>query len=362
MLVHICCSVDSHFFLEQLQQSFPDETLIGFFYDPNIHPYAEYRLRLLDVRRSCDRLGIELIEGPYDLERWFELIRGMEDQPEQSQRCERCFERRLEVSMRKAQELGITSMTTTLLVSPQKSQEQLIRAAKAFETLYGVRFVVLDYRAHGGTQRQQEVAKREQLYRQDYCGCLPALTRQRHHQHRVMDEMFSPITRQILPASIEERLELYSQRIAYEEQGRTYRILKERFLNYRLLNASLSIQTTRVSSYPLAYSTLSHHGSKGRIIGWIDGQALLNRDEVRFIPLEHFNHFSTRQYHSTAELMFDPPSWDEELAIRRHLCWGSTYDTSALIVVDHIAQDDTITLTLESLTYADTREHLVCLH
>ncbi|MDD3060891.1 MAG: epoxyqueuosine reductase QueH, partial [Sulfurimonas sp.] len=49
MLVHICCSVDSHFFLEKLQHDYPDEKLTGFFYDPNIHPYSEYQLRLLDV-------------------------------------------------------------------------------------------------------------------------------------------------------------------------------------------------------------------------------------------------------------------------------------------------------------------------
>jgi len=47
MLVHICCSVDSHFFLKKLQLAYPHEVLIGFFYDPNIHPFSEYSLRLL---------------------------------------------------------------------------------------------------------------------------------------------------------------------------------------------------------------------------------------------------------------------------------------------------------------------------
>jgi len=49
MLVHICCSVDSHYFLQKLQKEYPEEKLTGFFYDPNIHPYSEYYLRLLDV-------------------------------------------------------------------------------------------------------------------------------------------------------------------------------------------------------------------------------------------------------------------------------------------------------------------------
>ncbi len=82
MLVHICCAVDSHFFLQELQQMFPDEKLVGYFYDPNIHPYSEYQLRLLDVKRSCKMLDIELIEGDYNYEGWLESVRGFEDEPE----------------------------------------------------------------------------------------------------------------------------------------------------------------------------------------------------------------------------------------------------------------------------------------
>ncbi|HGZ70984.1 MAG TPA: diacylglucosamine hydrolase like protein, partial [Nitratifractor sp.] len=72
MLVHICCSVDSHYFLQKLQIEYPESKLIGFFYDPNIHPYSEYYLRLLDVERSCKLLDIELLEGPYDYSAWIE--------------------------------------------------------------------------------------------------------------------------------------------------------------------------------------------------------------------------------------------------------------------------------------------------
>ncbi|MFW2608506.1 epoxyqueuosine reductase QueH, partial [Aliarcobacter butzleri] len=28
MLVHICCAVDSHYFLEKIQEEYPDEKLI----------------------------------------------------------------------------------------------------------------------------------------------------------------------------------------------------------------------------------------------------------------------------------------------------------------------------------------------
>ena len=101
MLVHICCSVDSHFFLQKLKKIYPNEKLIGFFYDPNIHPYSEYRLRLLDVQRSCDMLGIELIEGEYDFRGWMEAVKGYENEPEKGKRCSICFTDRVEESIKK---------------------------------------------------------------------------------------------------------------------------------------------------------------------------------------------------------------------------------------------------------------------
>ena len=150
MLVHICCSVDSHFFLEKLQKDYPDEKLVGFFYDPNIHPYSEYQLRLLDVTRSCKRLNIELIEGEYDYENWLTAVHGLEQEPEKGKRCEVCFDKRFSVSAEKALELGEKTITTTLLVSPLKSQEQLKRVGDAFYEKNGVKFIAVDYRSGGG--------------------------------------------------------------------------------------------------------------------------------------------------------------------------------------------------------------------
>jgi predicted adenine nucleotide alpha hydrolase (AANH) superfamily ATPase len=90
MLVHICCSVDSHYFLARLQETFPDETLVGYFYNPNVHPYEEYVLRLQDVQRSCAALGIALIEGKYDVEGWLSDTKGLEAAPEKGARCAVC--------------------------------------------------------------------------------------------------------------------------------------------------------------------------------------------------------------------------------------------------------------------------------
>jgi hypothetical protein len=359
VLVHICCSVDSHFFIEKLQHEYPDEKLVGFFYDPNIHPYSEYQLRLLDVERSCKKLGIELIEGPYDYENWMDAVRGLEKEPEKGARCEVCFDKRFDVSAHKALELGETSMTTTLLVSPLKSQEQLKKSGDAFHASHGVEFIAFDYRKNGGTNDQGRVSKEQQLYRQDYCGCLYGLSMQRDQQHRLTDEMFSPLSRQILPASIEERLELYTRRMELEDQNIPYRIIKERFLNYRLMRSSLSVGGTVVTSYPLVYSTINRTQAQGTIDFEIDGQFFLNREEVRFITLSTFNTLTSSAYKNTKELMFNAPSIETEMVLRTQLT-NSPFNTSAIIVMDEIPTAK-ITLLLETKTYDDVREKLILL-
>ena len=358
MLVHICCSVDSHFFLEKLQRDYPDEKLTGFFYDPNIHPYSEYRLRYLDVQRSCQKLGIDLIEGDYDFETWMDAVRGLEKAPEKGARCEVCFDRRFDVSAHKALELGETKMTTTLLVSPLKSQQQLKASGDAFEKAHGLEFVFVDYRAGGGTQDQSRVTKEQQLYRQDYCGCLFGLTLQREHQERLMDEMFSPISGQVLPASIEERLALYERRMALEDAGRSYRIVKQKFLNYRQFTCRLiKGKAAPLAAYALYYSTLPRKHASGKIEYAQHGIHYFNRDDVRFIPLAYFNEKAGTSYTSVKALIFNPPAPETELALRQTVC-GTPFDLTPIIVTDETPEGK-YTLFLDAKVYEDTKERLI---
>ena len=360
MLVHICCSVDSHFFLEKLQRDFPDETLTGFFYDPNIHPYSEYRLRYLDVQRSCRQLGIDLLEGEYDFENWMEAVQGLEKEPEKGKRCEVCFDKRFEVSARKALELGEKKMTTTLLVSPLKSQEQLKASGEAFEKEHGVEFVFVDYRAGGGTQDQSRVTKERQLYRQDYCGCLYGLTMQREQQEKLMDEMFSPVDGRTLPASIEERLEMYEARMRLEDAGTGYRIVKEKFLNYRQFGCKLVAGKTDVlPAHAVAYSTLPRKRAQGKVEFSIGDVHYFNRDDIRFITLDTYNRLTDSAYAGVTGLIFQPPAFDTELRLRSRLD-ATPYDLTPIIVVDQIPAGK-MTLMLDAKTYEDTRERLITL-
>ncbi len=356
MLVHICCSVDSHFFLQKLQELYPNEKLIGFFYDPNIHPYSEYRLRLLDVQRSCKKLGIELIEGEYDYKSWLEAVRGLENEPEKGERCRVCFDKRLQVAAKKAKELGERRYTTTLLVSPLKSQEQLKASGERVDRELGTEFVFVDFRSFGGTQLQAKVAKEEKLYRQDYCGCLFGLSQQRAAQEVLMDEMIAPVTRQILPASIEERLELYQKRLALEEQGRDYKIIKKRFLNYRLLRGFVKVEKEVVPSYILSYSHLRRDYAKARIEEVIDGVGYANRDEIRVIELNYLNDRLQTSFATTKELYFQGLSQEKEESLRQSIDGG--FSLSPIIVLDKIPKR--FEIYIDAVSYKDVKEILVC--
>ena len=357
MLVHICCAVDSHYFLQKLQEEYPNEKLTGFFYDPNIHPYSEYYLRLLDVKRSCKMLGIELIEGEYDFENWLEAVRGLEHEPEKGSRCSVCFDRRFEISAKKAAEMGETSFTSTLLTSPKKSLKQLQTAGDFLAEKYGIEFVAPDYRKASGTQEQNILAKEDALYRQDYCGCMYGLNIQRDQQNRLADELFVPVSGQIQPESIEERIEMYEKRLTLEEQQLPYRIIKQRFLNWRLKMAVLRVRKEMIPAHVLPYSTLKSEYTRGRTEYTTGHLHHMNRDEVKFITLESYNHLNETQYQTVTELIFSPPSFEKEVELRAKL--GMTaYDLSAVLVVQNIPENK-IEIHLQSATYTDVKETLI---
>jgi len=359
MLVHICCAVDSHYFLQKLQLEYPKEKLIGFFYDPNIHPYSEYYLRLLEVKRSCKMLDIELIQGEYDIENWLNAVRGLEKEPEKGSRCSVCFDRRFEVSAKKASSLGETSFTSTLLTSPKKSLKQLKNAGDFLAKKEGIAFIAPDYRKASGTQEQNILAKKESLYRQDYCGCLFGLTIQREQQHKLADELFSPMSQQIQPESIEERIKMYEERNTLEANNKLYKIVKQRFLNWRLLSGVLKVRKEIIPAHFLPYSSLKGEYSRGKIDYSINELHYMNRDEVKFMTLKTYNQIASTSYQTVTQLIYSPPLFEKEVLLRQTL-ENIPYDLSLIIVVQNIP-DKKIEIIFKSKTYSDVKEVLILL-
>ena len=246
------------------------------------------------------------------------------------------------------------------MVSPLKSQEQLKRVGDKFYKEHGVEFIAVDYRSGGGTQDQSRVTKEQQLYRQDYCGCIYGLTMQREQQNKLMDEMFSPLCGKTLPASIEERLELYAKRNELEDQGIPYKILKEKFLNYREFNCKLiKGKKEIIPAYALSYSTLPRKRAQGKIEFSHENIHYFNRDEIIFISRSYYNDFFDTKYANITELIYNPLSFEEEQKLRFHIS-ASHYNLSPIIVVEKPITSK-LTLYLESKVYEDTREKLIVL-
>jgi len=173
MLVHICCAPDALFVMELLRRDYEVE---GFFYNPNIHPREEYFLRLQESRKVAKTVGFNLIEGPYDDTRWFEITKKFKDEPEKGRRCDVCYAIRLEKTAEKAAKLGFDSFTTVMSLSPWKKAEVMNRVGRMFAHRFQIEFLEGNFKKKDGFKKSIELSRKHGLYRQNYCGCVYSQT------------------------------------------------------------------------------------------------------------------------------------------------------------------------------------------
>lgn len=356
MLVHICCSVDSHYFLQRLRQELPDEPFVGYFYDPNIHPYSEYILRYLDVKRSCEKLGVELVLGEYDYEEWLAGTKGLEDEPEKGKRCAYCFDFRVGNSAKKAAQLGHDSITTTLLMSPKKDFSQLEAALQNAVRGTNIRPYAVDFRVGGGTNEQFAIAKREQLYHQNYCGCIFALSKQRQAQNIPAIELSSELYGRELPGSIEARISLYKKVCELEEARIEFKLSRRSFLNYRLFRGLLRRGGDSLPSYFMLYSNFKRHFAKLNLKSEQihEGMSDVLANGVILLDLKRFNAISKQDFKSVLELCKSPLSVEDELAIRRKI--SGEYSLNPIIVLDELLPKNASSAKYEIVAYSELYE------
>lgn len=115
---------------------------------------------------------IEIIEGDYEPDKFFEVVKGLEGCPEGGERCFKCYEMRL----RKASQIAVNGnfdyFTTTLTISPLKNAPKLNEIGERLAKECGIKWLPSDFKKKGGYQRSIELSKEYGLYRQDYCGCV----------------------------------------------------------------------------------------------------------------------------------------------------------------------------------------------
>ncbi|MCX7118057.1 MAG: epoxyqueuosine reductase QueH [Legionellales bacterium] len=174
LLLHSCCAPCSGEVMEALLAS--EIRFSIFFYNPNIHPLQEYEIRKEENVSFAKKHQIPFIDADYDKDEWFSRVKGMEWEPERGKRCTACFDMRFERTALYAHEHGFKVFSSSLGISRWKDMNQInesgIRAA--------ARYPMLDYwtynwRKNGGSERMYSIAKREQFYQQEYCGCVYSL-------------------------------------------------------------------------------------------------------------------------------------------------------------------------------------------
>jgi epoxyqueuosine reductase len=164
LLMHICCANCCLFPIRSLFSKGIDIKVLWF--NPNIHPYREYQMRLDSVQqlqKSWD-LSVEYIDD-YGLKDFVRAVVNREDD-----RCGHCYSVRLEQTAITAKKMGLDGFTTSLLVSPYQKFDMIINTGEIMGKRHGITFHAEDYRPgwHEGTNLSRELG----LYRQKYCGCI----------------------------------------------------------------------------------------------------------------------------------------------------------------------------------------------
>ena len=173
VFLHSCCAPCSSYCLEYLSRYF---NITDFYYNPNITDEAEYRKREEElaklIREQPHLHEVQFVRGKYEPDRFFGIVRGLEDCPEGGERCFRCYELRLSETARMAAQGGFDYFTTTLTISPLKNAQKLNEIGMRLAEMYGVKWLPSDFKKKSGYLRSIELSKEYGLYRQDYCGCV----------------------------------------------------------------------------------------------------------------------------------------------------------------------------------------------
>lgn len=172
ILLHICCSNCAVYPIERLLEQ--GCTLKGLWFNPNIHPVTEYKLRIDSLRQLETKWNLDIIyNDKYGL---IDFIRnvcgeeGVSDPAQKEKRCQYCYTTRLEETAKTAKIEGMDMWSSTLLYSRYQRYESIVEIGRKMEEKYSVEFYLEDWRT--GWQKGRDMSKALNLYRQKYCGCI----------------------------------------------------------------------------------------------------------------------------------------------------------------------------------------------
>ena len=166
LLFHCCCGPCAAACVD----NFAAENIapVLFWYNPNIHLFAEYQSRRDSLFTLANAKGLPITEiDEYGLRLFLRETGGETEVPG---RCEICYRLRLKKTAAYAAENGFDAFSTSLLISPYQRHESIRRTGEEIAARYGIDFFYRDFRPL--FREGQANARELGLYMQKYCGCI----------------------------------------------------------------------------------------------------------------------------------------------------------------------------------------------
>lgn len=178
LLLHACCADCSLKFLEVAQAiksrfDNRDTSLVNiYYYNPNIHPRAEYTARLKAMQQVAAEKGVKIIIPDWKPREYFEKIKptlpsleeGRQKNTERPGRCVKCWNLRLEATAKFAAENGYDTFSSTLVTSDYQDQEKIEKIAVNMAKKYKIKF--------WKPKKIDNDLKTSGFYKQFFCGCV----------------------------------------------------------------------------------------------------------------------------------------------------------------------------------------------
>jgi len=163
LLLHVCCAPCLTVVHRELARE--GFSVSGHFFNPNIHPWKEWKRRRDAFSEYASHLGMEtIIDDSYPLEECLKRFLAVEN------RCEECFGWRLIKTAEAAAETGAQAFSTTLSVSPYQDHDLLKEMGRRAQDAHHVEFIYRDFRDL--YRESVDISRAMDMYRQPYCGCV----------------------------------------------------------------------------------------------------------------------------------------------------------------------------------------------
>lgn len=173
LMLHACCACCASYVLEYLSEHFEIYLL---FYNPNITSKDEYDYRYSELKRLVCEMDLNkqvtIVDSRYSSDKFFDSVKGLENEKEGGARCAVCFKNRLKETAQKASEFSCDYFATTLTISPLKNSSIINSIGETISKDFKVAYLPSDFKKKNGYKRSIELSKEYNLYRQNYCGCV----------------------------------------------------------------------------------------------------------------------------------------------------------------------------------------------